>query len=49
MNGKDIREALKIAADFVVLSIKETIENDSEKEYAVDFEKVIPELIEMNK
>ena len=49
MNGKDIREALKIAADFVVLSIKETIENDSEKEYDVDFEKVIPELIEMNK
>jgi len=49
MNGKNIREALKIAADFVVLSIRETIENDSEKEYAVDFEKVIPELIEMSK
>jgi pyridoxine kinase len=49
MNGKNIREALKIAADFVVLSIRETIENDSEKEYAVDFERVIPELIEMSK
>ncbi len=49
INGKNIREALKIAADFVVLSIRETIENDSEKEYAVDFERVIPELIEMNR
>lgn len=46
INGKDIFEAAKIAADFTVLCIKET---EPEHWYGVRFEKCLPELIEMLK
>jgi pyridoxine kinase len=44
MNGMSLKEALIKAADFTICSIKETMENDPDKEYAVDFEKVLPML-----
>lgn len=44
--GKSLEDALKIAALFTVNSIKETLDNDPEKTYGVDFEAVIPKLLE---
>lgn len=43
--GKSLEEALRIAARFTVASIRETMENDPDKTYGVDFEAVIPGLI----
>ena len=43
--GRSIREALQIAADFTVDCIEQTMINDPEKTYGVDFELVIPKLI----
>ena len=45
MRGYSLEDALKIAADFTVAAIKETVENDPEKTYGVDFEAVLPGLI----
>ena len=42
MRGKDLETSLKIAAEFTVRSIKETMENDPEKKYGVDFEAIMP-------
>jgi pyridoxine kinase len=42
---KSLEEALRIAARFTVASIRETMENDPDKTYGVDFEAVIPGLI----
>jgi pyridoxine kinase len=44
MNGLSLKEALVKAADFTISSIQETMENDPDKDYAVDFEKVLPTL-----
>lgn len=44
-NGNSLEKSLKIAAKFTVDSIKETVKNDKDKTYGVDFEPVIPELI----
>lgn len=45
MDGFSLEESLRIAADFTVAAIRETMENDPEKNYSVDFEAVIPDLI----
>lgn len=47
MNGKSLEESLKIAADFTVASIKETLSNDPEKTYGVDFEAQFPYLLKL--
>ncbi|MBR3430794.1 MAG: phosphomethylpyrimidine kinase, partial [Clostridia bacterium] len=44
--GVDRTKALKIAADYTALSIAETLNNPGKPWYGVDFEAVIPELIE---
>lgn len=44
-NNKDIKSALKIAVDFTVESIKQTINNPNSNWYGVDFETAIPYLI----
>ena len=44
--GVDRTKALKIAADYTALSIAETLKNPENPWYGVDFEAVIPELIE---
>lgn len=44
--GKSLEESLRIAARFTVNSIKETLDNDPEKTYGVDFEAVIPMLLQ---
>ena len=43
--GKDIEHALKIAVDFTVESIKNTIKNNDANWYGVEFEKAIPQLV----
>jgi pyridoxine kinase len=45
MNGFSMEDSLRIAADYTVASIRETMEHDPEKEYSVDFEAVIPYLL----
>lgn len=45
MNGRSLQEALEIAADYTVDCIRETMENDPEKKYGVNFELVLPKLI----
>jgi len=45
MRGKSLEEALRLAADFTVESIRYTVENDPAKTYGVDFEAVFPELL----
>lgn len=44
--GKDIKESLKIAVDYTVKCIEETMNNVNHNWYGVDFEKAIPYLIE---
>lgn len=44
--GKDIKDALKIAVDFTVESIKKTIANPNHNWYGVEFEKAFPYLID---
>ncbi|ORX65128.1 Pyridoxal/pyridoxine/pyridoxamine kinase [Anaeromyces robustus] len=45
MRGKSAVEAIKVAADFVVSSIKKTLDDKKDHWYGVKFEKAIPELI----
>jgi len=45
LNGKTALEAVKIAADFVVDSIKKTVDDRKNHWYGVKFEKAIPGLI----
>lgn len=44
--GMSLEESLNIAARFTVNSIKETLKNDPEKTYGVDFEAVFPLLLQ---
>jgi len=46
MRGMDIREALKLAADYVVECIKVTMPDKDKHWYGVEFEKTIPYLVE---
>ncbi len=46
MRGMDIREALKLAADYVVECIKATMPDKDKHWYGVEFEKTIPYLVE---
>lgn len=43
--GKKIEEAVKLAADFTVLSIKKTLDHEDHNWYGVDFEAAFPELL----
>ena len=45
MRGLPLERALELAAEFTVAAISETVENDPEKTYGVDFEAVLPKLI----
>ncbi len=45
INGFPIEESYKLAGDFVVKSIAETISHPSYNTYGVDFEKEIPFLV----
>lgn len=44
--GLSLEKAASLAGDFVAESIRETMKNDKEKWYGVDFEAVIPYLLE---
>jgi pyridoxine kinase len=46
MRGKSLPEALKVAADYTVECIKTTVKNGKIGWYGVDFEEVIPQLVE---
>jgi len=46
MNGKSLEDALAIAADFTVASIRETLAHTPHNWYGVDFETEIPYLLE---
>ncbi len=43
--GKSIDEAVKLAADFTVLSLKKTLEHEDHNWYGVDFEAAFPDLL----
>jgi len=43
--GKSLKDALTIAVDFTVESIKHTLENQDRNWYGVDFETALPQLI----
>ncbi len=45
IRGKSIAEAVRLAADFTVLSIKKTLEHEDHNWYGVDFEAAFPELL----
>ena len=45
VRGFSLQRALETAAGFVAAAIRETMTNDPEKTYGVDFEAVLPELI----
>ena len=45
IRGKSIAEAVRLAADFTVLSIKKTMEHEDHNWYGVDFEAAFPELL----
>jgi phosphomethylpyrimidine kinase len=46
MRGKSLQTAVRIAADFVVGTIKETMNDEERKSYeGVNFEAIIPELV----
>lgn len=45
MRGLSLKDSYSLAGDFVSEAIKETMTNDKEKWYGVDFESVIPYLI----
>lgn len=47
MNGMTLAESLKVAVDFVVECIKVTLPEREECWYSVQYEKVIPKLLEM--
>ena len=47
MAGKTWQDGLRIAADFTARTIQATLQNPREPWYGVDFEAVIPELVEM--
>ncbi|MDO4571179.1 MAG: pyridoxamine kinase [Planctomycetia bacterium] len=47
MNDLSVEESLKIAADYTALSIQETIDAPDGRWYGVQFESVIPQLLEM--
>lgn len=47
MRGKELPDALKIAADYTVKCIQTTVNNGKIGWYGVDFEEVIPELVSM--
>ena len=49
MNGMSLEESLRVAVDFVVECIRITLPNRDECWYSVQFEKVIPKLLEMIK
>ena len=49
MAGKDRTAAMKVAADYTARCIEVTLKNPKEPWYGVDFEAVIPELLEMLK
>ena len=49
MNGKSLFEAAKIAADYTVLCIEETLPHSDEHWYGVRFEPVLGDLINMIK
>ena len=49
MNGMSLEDALRVAVDFVVECIRITLPNRDECWYSVQFEKVIPKLLEMIK
>lgn len=46
MNGKSLPASLKIAADYTLSCIRETLTDSKETWYGVNFETVIPQLIE---
>ncbi len=46
MNGKSLPDSLKIAADYTLECIRETLNDGKETWYGVNFESVIPRLIE---
>jgi pyridoxine kinase len=46
MRGMSLENSLKLAADFVVQSIKQTIAHEDHNWYGVDFESVFPFLLE---
>lgn len=46
MNGKSLPDSLKIAADYTLECIRETLDDGKETWYGVNFETVIPHLIE---
>lgn len=46
LRGKDLERSLRIAADYTVDSIRETMLHDPEKTYGVDFEICIPGLLD---
>ena len=45
MNGKSLEKSADIAVDFTCRSITETIENNPERKYGVNFEQAIPSLL----
>jgi len=47
MNGRSLAEAIRIAVDFTVGSIRRTFEAGTEARYGVDFEEELPALIRM--
>ena len=48
-NGKTLQQAIKVAVDFTVESMKFTLANPNHNWYGVEFEKAIPKLIELLK
>ena len=45
MRGKSLEESLQIACDYVVETIRVTMENPDSRSYGVDFEATIPWLV----
>ena len=45
MRGKTLEQAVKLAADYTVLSIKKTLEHKDYNWYGVDFEAAFPFLV----
>lgn len=45
MNGFSLEEALKVAADYTVETIRKTVENKDSRWYGVDFESTVPYLL----
>ena len=45
MRGRSVEDALMIATDFTVESIKATINNTPDRKYGVNFEEAVPYLV----